>query len=46
LADVLGSDAAAAAGAGWYAGYREVARRYGVRSFDGPVHPASEPARV
>ncbi len=40
LADALGSDDAAAAGAGFYAGYGDVARRYLVRPLDVPVHPA------
>jgi fatty acid desaturase len=39
LSHELGSDAAARDGAGWYRGYTEVARRYGLRPFDTPVHP-------
>ncbi len=39
LADELGSDAAAAAGAGHYSGYWDLVRRYLVRPFDHPVHP-------
>lgn len=35
----LGSDDIARAGAGFYDGYGEVARRYLVRPFDTPVHP-------
>ena len=35
----LGSDDVARAGAGLYAGYGEVARRYLLRPVDGPVHP-------
>lgn len=40
LADELDCDALAAAGAGLYRGYGELARRYLVRPFDQPVHPA------
>lgn len=39
LADELGSDDAAAAGAGLYRGYLDVFRRHLVRPFDAPVHP-------
>ncbi len=39
LAEELGSDSAAAEGAGLYAGYREVFRRFMVHPFDHPVHP-------
>ncbi len=39
LADELGSDDAARAGAGHYRGYREVFRRFLFRPFDHPVHP-------
>lgn len=35
----LGSDDAARAGAGWYRGYGEIARRYLVRPFDTLIHP-------
>lgn len=35
----MGNDEVARAGAGWYRGYGEVARRYLVRPFDSPVHP-------
>jgi fatty acid desaturase len=35
----LGSDDIAAAGAGWYDGYVDVARRYLLHPFDQPVHP-------
>lgn len=41
LADALGSDAAAAEGAGRYAGYGVLARRYLFRPFDTVVHPAA-----
>ncbi len=41
LAEDLGSDAAAAAGAGWYRGYAELLRRYAVRPFSQPVHPTA-----
>jgi fatty acid desaturase len=34
-----GGDDLARAGAGWYRGYGEVARRYFLRPFDTPVHP-------
>jgi fatty acid desaturase len=44
LCDELGSDDAARAGAGWYRGYTEVARRYGLRPFDTPVHPRQRAA--
>ena len=44
LARELGSDAAAAPGAGVYRGYREVARLYLVRPFCLPVHPAAPEA--
>ncbi len=37
----LGADDLVAAGAGLYAGYGEVARRYLLRPFDVPVHPAA-----
>jgi fatty acid desaturase len=40
LAGELGSDDAAAAGAGLYRGYFDVFCRYLVRPFDAPVHPA------
>ena len=40
LAASLGSDDEARRGGGWYAGYGAVARRYGVRPFCQPVHPA------
>ena len=36
----LGSDELARAGAGWYRGYGEIARRYLVRPFGEPVHPS------
>ena len=39
-ADATGGYEEAAAGAGLYRGYFEVARRFGVRPFDHPVHPA------
>lgn len=39
VARELGSDSAAAAGAGRYSGYREIARRYLLRPFDHPLHP-------
>jgi fatty acid desaturase len=39
IAADLGSDRAAAQGAGWYGGYRDVARRYLVQPLDHPVHP-------
>lgn len=39
LADDLDSDATAAEGAGLYSGYLELARRFGVRPFDAPLHP-------
>ena len=39
VAAELGSDGAAAHGAGWYCGYRDVARCYLVRPLDQPVHP-------
>lgn len=42
LADELGSDQAAAEGAGLYAGYKEVAHRYGLRPINPIVHPAPE----
>jgi fatty acid desaturase len=35
----IAADEAAADGAGWYAGYGEVVRRYGLRPFSTPVHP-------
>ena len=38
-ADDTGGYEEAAAGAGLYRGYLEVARRFGVRPFDHPVHP-------
>ena len=38
-AGATGADAAAAAGAGLYKGYSEIARRFLVRPFDHPVHP-------
>ena len=41
----LGSDAIAAAGAGFYGGYAEVLRRYLVRPFGQPDHPLSSGAR-
>lgn len=39
-ADATGGYDEAAAGAGLYRGYFELARRFGVRPFDHPVHPA------
>ena len=39
-ADATGGYEEAAAGAGLYRGYFELARRFGVRPFDHPVHPA------
>ena len=39
-ADATGGYEEAATGAGLYRGYFEVARRFGVRPFDHPVHPA------
>ena len=38
-----GSAATAAQGAGHYSGYGEVFRRYALRPFDSPVHPAPRP---
>jgi fatty acid desaturase len=38
----IAADDAAAAGAGWYSGYGEVVRRFGLRSFSTPVHPFAE----
>ncbi len=46
LAHALGSDAAAAAGAGCYTGYGEVARRYLVRPVGPVVHPAAVEVEV
>lgn len=40
----LGADDLARAGAGWYRGYGEIARRYLVRPFGEPVHPSELPA--
>ncbi len=40
LSDELGSDAIAAAGAGLYRGYGEIVRRFLVRPFCQPCHPA------
>ena len=40
LARSLGSDDLAAGGAGWYPGYGAVFRRYALRPFDRPQHPA------
>ena len=37
----LGTDELVATGAGVYAGYGDVARRYLLRPFDAPVHPAA-----
>ena len=39
LADRIGSDELAAAGAGFYTGYGEIFRRHLLRPFDHPVHP-------
>lgn len=41
LADHLGSRAAADGGAGYYKGYREVIKLYGVKPFCVPVHPST-----
>lgn len=41
LADHLGSRAAAGAGAGYYKGYRDVIKLYGVKPFCVPVHPST-----
>lgn len=41
LADHLGSREAAERGAGYYRGYRDVVRRYAVKPFCVPVHPAT-----
>ena len=41
LADHLGSRAAADVGAGYYKGYLEVIKLYGVKPFCVPVHPAT-----
>ena len=46
LAHALGSDAAAAAGAGCYTGYGEMARRYLVRPVGPVVHPAAVEVEV
>ena len=43
LHDQLGSSDLARAGAGWYRGYLEIARRHLVRPFGAPVHPAELP---
>jgi fatty acid desaturase len=40
LADELDCDTRASAGAGLYRGYGEIVRRYLLRPFDQPVHPA------
>jgi fatty acid desaturase len=42
LTDEIASDDAAAEGAGCYAGYVEVMRRYGLRPFSTAVHPLAE----
>ena len=42
-ADATGGYDEAAAGAGLYRGYFELARRFGVRPFDHPVHPRERP---
>jgi fatty acid desaturase len=47
LADRLGSDDEARSDAGFYRGYWDVFRQYGVRPFDHPLHPRerrAEPA--
>jgi fatty acid desaturase len=46
LAEELDSDAAAANGAGLYAGYRDVGRRYFVRPFDHPLHPLERAGHI
>ncbi len=43
LAQELGSDRAAQAGAGLYAGYSDVARRYGLHPVNPIVHPSTQP---
>jgi fatty acid desaturase len=42
LTDEIAADEAAAGGAGVYAGYGEVMRRYGLRAFSTPVNPLTE----
>lgn len=42
LNDEIGADELAAAGAGWYRGYGEVARRYLVRPFGEPVRTSEQ----
>jgi fatty acid desaturase len=46
LAKELDSDRAAADGAGLYAGYRDVGRRYLVRPFDHPLHPLARASPI
>lgn len=46
LADELASDEAAAAGAGLYIGYTDVARRYLLHPFDHPLHPLERPGHM
>ncbi len=41
LADHLGSRTAADLGAGYYKGYREIIKLYGVKPFGVPVHPST-----
>lgn len=42
LTDEIAADEAAANGAGYYSGYVEIMRRYGLRSFSTPVHPLAD----
>ena len=42
LTDEIAAEQAAADGAGWYRGYGEIMRRYGLRAFSTPVHPLSD----
>jgi fatty acid desaturase len=42
LTDEIAADDAAAAGAGFYSGYGEVMRRYGLRAFSTPAHPLAD----